>query len=123
MTWRSIHKVAKKLKRKSLELSGRRKELAEWKAGEAPILAVQIQSGGVGIDLTRARYCVYYSLGFNLGEYEQSLKRVHRPGQTRTVHYYYLLMERTVDIATMRALQQRKRVVEAILNGEVTGHD
>lgn len=116
-----IHRAAEKAGRKSLELSGRRHELEEWKNGDAPILAVQIQSGGVGIDLTRAAYCVYYSLGFSLGEYEQSLKRLDRPGQTRSVRYYYLLMERTVDIATMRALEKRKQVVTAILNGEFRG--
>ena len=31
----------------------------------APVLAVQIQSGGVGINLVRARYCVFYLLGFS----------------------------------------------------------
>jgi hypothetical protein len=31
------------------------------------VMGVQIQSGGVGVDLTRARYAVYYSLGFSLG--------------------------------------------------------
>ena len=36
---------------------------------------------------------VYYSLGFSLGSYEQSLARVHRPGQTRPVEYIHLLAE------------------------------
>ncbi len=48
-----------------LGLSGRKDDLKQWQAGDAPVLAVQIDSGGVGIDLTRARYAIYYSLGFS----------------------------------------------------------
>jgi SNF2 family DNA or RNA helicase len=90
-------------------------DLKRWQAGEAPVLAVQIDSGGVGIDLTRARYSIYYSLGFSLGSYEQSLARIHRPGQTRPVEYIHLLAEGTVDEKVMAALSQRANVVNAVL--------
>jgi superfamily II DNA or RNA helicase len=59
--------------------------------GEAQVLAVQISSGGVGVDLSRARYAIYYSLSFSLGEYDQALSRVHRPGQTRPVEHIHLV--------------------------------
>ena len=111
----SVHAAAAKAERGSLELSGRRKELEEWQAGKAPILAVQIQAGGVGVDLTRASYCVYLSTGFSLGDYEQSLARVHRPGQDRTVFYYHLVAANTVDVQVFHALRARKDAVEAVL--------
>lgn len=111
----AVHRMASELGRGSLELSGRRNELAAWQDGGEPILAVQIQSGGVGIDLTRARYCGYYSKGYSLGDYEQSLARVHRPGQTRPVTYYHWVVEGTVDERVMSALEKRKDVVEDIL--------
>lgn len=119
----TVHRVAMALDRRSAELSGRRNELADWQAGDAPILAVQIQSGGVGIDLTRAHYCVYLSLGFSLGDYEQSLARVHRPGQTRPTFYYHILAERTVDAKVYQALRARKDVVSAILEAPRDRHD
>lgn len=97
------------------ELSGERNQLAEWQAGETDVIVVQIQSGGVGVDLTRAAYCVYYSLGFSLGDYEQSLARLRRPGQTRCVRYYHLVAEDTVDEEVYKALSQRKDVVNAVL--------
>jgi hypothetical protein len=81
------------------------------------VLGCQIQSGGVGIDLTRARYAVYYSLGFSLSEYEQSLARLHRPGQKRNVVYYHLIAENTVDRRVYSALRARKDVIEAVLGG------
>ena len=90
--------------RTARELSGSRHELEEWQDGAGQVLAVQIQAGGLGVDLTRAAYCIYYSLGFSLSEYEQSLARVHRPGQTRPVAYYHLIAEHTVD---RREMNQR----------------
>jgi SNF2 family DNA or RNA helicase len=111
----AVHRVAGELGRKSLELSGRRDELRPWQAGSTPVLAVQIDSGGLGVDLTRARYAIYYSLGFSLGSYEQSLARIHRPGQTRPVEYIHLLAEGTVDQKLMAALAARADVVNAVL--------
>ena len=112
----AVHTVADRLGRQSLELSGRVNQLKEWQAeGAPPILAVQIQAGGVGISLVRARYCVYFSKGFNLGDYEQSLARVHRPGQGASVTYVHLVTSCTVDERVEKALRERKDVVEAIL--------
>lgn len=112
-----IHAAAAALGRKSLELSGTRREHERWRAGEATVLAVQVQSGGVGIDLTRACYCVLFSLGFSLGDYEQILARVHRPGQERTTHYYHLVATDTADEAVYGAMRQKKNVIEAVLRG------
>jgi SNF2 family DNA or RNA helicase len=111
----TVIRVAEETGRKSLELSGRTDDLKRWQAGEASVLAVQIESGGVGVDLTRARYALYYSLGFSLGSYEQSLARIHRPGQTRPVEYIHLLAEGTVDEKVMAALGRRADVVHTVL--------
>lgn len=99
------------------ELSGRRNELSQWQEGSGRVIGVQIQAGGVGVDLTRARYCVYFSLGFSLGDYEQSLARVRRPGQDRRVFYYHLIASDTVDEKVYGALRQRKNVIENVLKG------
>jgi len=72
-----VHRTAAKVGVPSYEVSGRRKDLSEWSQG---VLAVQIQAGGLGLDLTLARYAIYYSLGFSLGDYSQSMARLHRPG-------------------------------------------
>jgi SNF2 family DNA or RNA helicase len=111
-----VHEIGKRMGRETLELSGRRDQLEEWQFGVPPILAVQIQSGGVGIDLTRARYSVYYSVGYSLGDYDQSLCRVHRPGQTRNVTQIHLAVKHTVDVRIMRALEKRAEVVASILD-------
>ncbi len=111
----AVHEAAQQAGLTSLELSGRRDELARWQQGEAQVLAVQISAGGVGVDLTRARYAIYFSLSFSLGEYDQALSRVHRPGQTRPVEHIHLVARNTVDRKIMRALEARAEVVEAVL--------
>jgi SNF2 family DNA or RNA helicase len=116
----AVHEAAKTAGFESLELSGRRDELKLWQDGQAQVLAVQISAGGVGVDLTRARYSIYYSLSFSLGEYDQALSRVHRPGQTRPVEHIHLVARNTVDRKIMRALEKRAEVVEAVL-AEIQG--
>lgn len=112
-----IREVARIKRIKYGEISGARKDLtAEGTIlEETSLLGVQIASGGLGIDLTRARRAVYYSIGFSLGDYEQSLARVHRPGQEHPVTYYHLVADGTVDRRVVRALIKRRDVVESIL--------
>lgn len=111
-----VRKSSERSGRRFGEVSGERNDLV---AGCYPpnvdTLAVQIQSGGVGVDLTRAAYAVYYSLGFSLGDYLQSLARLDRPGQTRPVRYYHLIANGTIDRHVYSALAAKREVVDAIL--------
>jgi len=98
------------------ELSGNENKLREWKNGEYNSIVVQVQAGGVGVDLTRAKYCIYYSLGFSLGDYEQSLARIHRPGQESNVTYIHVIAKNTVDEKIYKALDSKKKIVEDVLD-------
>jgi SNF2 family DNA or RNA helicase len=115
----AVHEAARLSERCSLELSGRRNELSQWQSGAAPVLAVQIQAGGVGIDLTRACYVCYLSVGYSLGDYQQSLARSHRPGQHRPVTFYHIVAEHTIDETIYKCLENKKDIVESII-GELT---
>ncbi len=112
------------------EISGRHDDLKEWKGAvkEArdsaggmepkpfPVLGVQIQSGGEAIDLTLARYCVYWTTGVSLGKLVQSRKRVHRPGQEFKVFYYTLAARGTVEESIARSMKRRKKMIDGILD-------
>jgi superfamily II DNA or RNA helicase len=111
----AVHQACEAMGYCTLELSGRRDQLKRWQDGEAQVLAVQISAGGVGVDFTRARFAMYYSLSFSLGEYDQALARVHRPGQTRPVEHIHLVARSTVDVKIMRALEKRAEIVQSIL--------
>jgi hypothetical protein len=98
------------------EVSGRSPHgIAEWQSGKTNILAAQIKTASEGQDFTRARYCVFYSMGFSLFEYVQARARVHRAGQKRPVTYYHLLCRGTVDEKVLYALQNRWEIVETVL--------
>lgn len=91
------------------------RQFAEYVVPHASVACIQIQAGGLGIDLTAASNVVYYSQTYNLGDYEQSLARSHRMGQTQKVTYYHLLAKHTIDTRIVSALERRKRDVSDVL--------
>jgi SNF2 family DNA or RNA helicase len=113
--------VAEALGRRASELSGNCNELDDWQQAKTSVLVAQIQSGGIGIDLTRAAYCWFYSLGYSLAEYEQAVARLHRPGQTAKTVIYHLVAtisgRSTVDGRVYAALRERKEVVNELITG------
>lgn len=118
---KNIRKTVHELGRKSSELSGRKDTLHNWQAGKTTVLVVQIASGAEGLDLTRARYCIYYTLTHSLSQYKQSRKRIHRPGQTRPVIYYRLIARakkgKTIDQRIVESLDNNEEVIKAIMRG------
>lgn len=110
-----IHRICARLGRTSLELSGRKKQLEAWKRGEADVLAVQIQAGGVGVDMSRACFMGVFSMGFSLGDYEQVICRIHSTEQKRPVAYTHFIAKDTADEAVYGALRQKRNVVEEVI--------
>lgn len=113
----AVHRAAHRAERKSLELSGSRDDLRQWQQTPEPVvLAVQMQAGGVGVDLSRARVAIYYSHGFSLAEYLQSRARVRRPPQTRPCVFYHLQIQDSIDQHVLEAIHARRDLVEAVLD-------
>jgi len=110
-----VKEIAESQGRTYGELSGNCNDLSQWQNGDKDVLGVQIKSGREGVDFTRARYSIYYSLGFSLGDYEQSIKRLDRPGQSRSGMYIHLLAEDTIDFKVMDALKKKQEIVESVL--------
>ncbi len=115
---KAVLKAAEFVGRKAAELSGQVNELEKWKAyPDITVLAAQIQAGKEGISLVEARYAIYYSIGYSLGDYIQSLARIRRPGQkARRCVYYHLVAKGTIDVTVYSALAKRKVVVDAVLD-------
>lgn len=113
-----VARSASKAKRMAFEVSGRRNELKDWKEASGAVLAVQIQAGSEGIDMTNANHAIYFSLPHSLAQYNQSRARLYRPGQRHPVHFCHILAEGTVDEAIYNSLQKKQDVVEAIKSGQ-----
>jgi SNF2 family DNA or RNA helicase len=117
----AIHAAAKAAGRKSIELSGQSHPIkGEWIPQGETVLACQIKSGSLGIDLTCARYVVFFCNTFEWAVYEQARKRTHRPGQNRPVEFIHLeaILDDgapTIDRRIMDALQRKGDLVEGVL--------
>lgn len=117
----AIHHAAKACGRSSCELSGSRKQLPEWQAGEYNVIAVQYQSGGAGVDFTCAAYQCHFAHPWSLGDYEQALGRIDRAGQTRPVTYVHFIASETVDEQIMDALESKSSIAQAVMGRVGTG--
>lgn len=104
---------------------GRKKDLTKDStlAPGFAVFGVQVQSGGVGVDFTAACIAILYSIDFSLGNYDQMLARLHRPGQTNNVRFYHLIARKTVDRRIYNALQSRREVVASIMDRVATGDE
>jgi hypothetical protein len=115
----AIEALCKKLGLRYAEVSGRRKDGIDDDAHMNPnadVVAAQIASGSQGIDFTRSRVNVWYSVGFELWLFQQAQKRSDRPGQTRSVANYYLVAEETIDGIIYTALARKEGVIDACTN-------
>lgn len=114
----AVRQVAARAGRTYGELSGRRRDALADGATLNPdvgLAGVQLQAGGVGISLTRARHAVYYSLDFRLADYLQTRARLVRPGQDRNVVFFHLIASGTVDSAIYGALAKRQEVIDIVI--------
>lgn len=117
----SVRKVAERLGQGYSEVSGSANTLSDWKKGKTRVLCVQYGSGAEGINLIRSRICIFYSLDHSLAKYEQAIKRIHRPGQTRPCMYYHMVAVKssgkTIDQHIMSALKNKRNIVDDVMSG------
>ena len=81
---------------------------------KARFLVGNASTGGTGLNMTAAELVVYYSNSFNYVERDQSEDRAHRMGQTKSVTYIDLIMEKSVDGMVLDALKNKKNVSEFV---------
>merc|ERR1719163_371088 len=68
------------------------------------------RSGGVGINLTGADTVVFYDSDWNPAMDLQAQDRAHRIGQTREVHIYRLISERTIEENILKKSKQKQHL-------------
>lgn len=104
----------------------------EFQAGQGDVCIVNIEAGAEGIDLTRARYVIYYSTGYKRTSYLQSRYRVRRANSTDKVNpitFYHLRIDGTIDNVIAKVLEGKGEENDLLLtelekvwyNTQVTG--
>lgn len=83
---------------------------------ETLVIVCQLQCASLGITLTAASTCVYYSVDWNYANYSQSLARIHRLGQTQKCTYLTLVVKGTVDETVQKALEAKEDLANTVVN-------
>ncbi len=80
------------------------------------VIVGQIDTLGVGVTLTAADTCVYYSVNWNYATYDQSLSRIHRIGQKNHCLYIHLIAEKTIDETVLQALAKKEDLAKTVVD-------
>lgn len=111
-----------KLKKKypKAEVVGEAKNVVKrWNEGKISLLLAHPQSAGHGLNLQYGGcITVWYGLCWSLEYYQQLNKRLHRPGQTRSVFIHHIVAEGTMDERVMEVLPEKDATQDALI--EVT---
>lgn len=90
---------------------------ARWNRREIPLLGLHPASAGHGLNLQYGgSQFLIYSMPWSPELYDQMLKRIHRPGQTRRVFAHHILARNTVDEVKYNRVIQRMTEQEAFRN-------
>ena len=77
------------------------------------VLALQIDAGGLGINLQSAQVVILMEPQFKPSTERQAIARVRRMGQTRKVYAHRFIAQGTVDEALVLMVEQKAEIFEA----------
>ncbi len=95
-------------------INGAGVDVTNYETCSDSITCVQYQAGAMGHNLERSNIIIYFTLPLSSDLFEQSKKRIHRIGQTKTCFYYYLLTEKSVEEKILNVLKERKDFTDAL---------
>jgi SNF2 family DNA or RNA helicase len=75
------------------------------------------RSGGIGVNLTGADTVVFYDSDWNPTMDAQAQDRCHRIGQTRDVHIYRLVSEKTIEENILKKANQKRLLADMTIEG------
>ncbi|XP_055613145.1 helicase domino isoform X2 [Uranotaenia lowii] len=81
------------------------------------VFILSTRSGGVGINLTGADTVIFYDSDWNPTMDAQAQDRCHRIGQTRDVHIYRLVSEKTIEENILKKANQKRMLGDLAIEG------
>lgn len=95
-------------------VNGQGRDLYSYDEDNASITFIQYQAGAMGLNLQKSNRLIYFTPPLSSELFEQSKKRIHRIGQTKTCFYYYLTCKGSVEEKIYKTLAMRRDYTEAL---------
>ena len=83
---------------------------------EVLVFVGQIATVALGVSLTASSMMVFYSLSYNMSDYDQCRARIHRTGQKYPCTYIHLISPGTVDVRVLRALRNKAELSKSLVD-------
>ena len=83
---------------------------------DCAVFVGQIQAAGMGLTLTAASTMIFYSLDYNMANFDQAKARIHRVSQKENCHYIYLCCRGTIDTKILKALRGKIDLAKALVD-------
>jgi SNF2 family DNA or RNA helicase len=91
--------------------------VARWNRGEIELLLAHPASAGHGLNLqSGGNISVWYGLTHDLELYQQFNKRLHRPGQTKTVFNHHIIAAQTYDEDILPLLARKDATQRSVMD-------
>lgn len=90
--------------------------VVDWNKGKIDMLLVHPRSAGHGLNMQHGpgHTLIWFDNPLPLEDYLQTIKRLDRPGQAKTVRVYHLVTRGTVDAAVVPALRGKDDAQDAV---------
>lgn len=112
-----LRMIVNDLNRPHGAVNGNQKNLKPYEEYDNSITFVQYQAGAMGLNLQKANKIIYFTLPLGKGScglWEQSKKRIHRIGQTKTCFYYYLICKSSIEERNLEMLKLGKELTDEL---------
>lgn len=112
-----LKKICESLGRSVSFVNGSGRSMDAYNDVPNSVTFIQYQAGAMGGNYQKANKIIYFTLPLGKGScdlWEQSKKRIHRIGQTKTCFYYYLIVKGSFEEKNFAALKEGKELTDEL---------
>jgi len=110
--------IVDELNRPFSVVNGQTRDLSNYDNYNDSITFIQYQAGAMGLNLQKANKIVYFTPPLSSELFEQSKKRIHRLGQSKTCFYYYLTCKKSIETNIYKTLAMRQDYTNKLFEEE-----
>jgi SNF2 family DNA or RNA helicase len=92
----------------------------DFQSGKIRVIVANV-AAMVGLNLTRADYCVFAESSWVPADNDQAKKRAIRRGQLKKVFIYHLALANTLDEVVLRKVLKKEEVINEFINTKTRG--